>query len=114
MVVEDNLLNLNSGRKTSRSGGRDDDATTNLVKTDSATYLKNPAWTRTDHAPNLSEYQDRKKAIPNLKIRKMAKKVMEAQDKARTTSNTLLVVNFYKENFKLELNRKLIKKFDIV
>ena len=78
MMVEDNILNLNSGRKTSRSGGRDDDTVTNLIKSDSAAYLKNPAWVRTDHAPNLSEYRDRKKAIPNMKIRKMAKKLMEA------------------------------------
>ena len=54
MVVDDNLLNLNSGRKSSRSPGRNE--LVDLNKTDSATYLKNPAWPRTDFTPNLSEY----------------------------------------------------------
>ena len=62
----------------------------------------------------MSEYTDRKKAVPTLKIKKMAKKVLEAQDRARNLSNTLLVVNFYKQHFKLELAPKLIDKFNIV
>ena len=52
--------------------------------------------------------------MPTLKIKKMAKKAIEAHDRARTISNTLLVVNFYKDNFKLQLNKELIDKFDIV
>ena len=74
--LEDNYLYINSGRKSARSNPWDEPEPTN--KTDSNVFRRNPAWPRTDHSPNLSQYRDREDALPNMRIKKLHKAAVEA------------------------------------
>ena len=49
-----------------------------------------------------------------MRIKKMHKQAVVAEDKARTLRNRILVVGFYKQNFDLELNSSLIEKMDLL
>ena len=60
----------------------------------SRAFLTDPAWPRTDHSPNLSNFSDRK-IKPVTRVKKMQNALITAQNKHQQTSEKLAIVNDY-------------------
>ena len=82
--VDDNYLNLNSGRKSARSSTIEGDRVITepeeSIQVQASQFkpipnlvLKDPTLPRTDFCPNLSNFKDRELALPNMRIKKMHK-----------------------------------------
>ena len=58
-------------------------------------FLTDPSWPRTDHAPNLTLFEDRK-VSQITKVSKMHKSLLYAQNRALDTAEKVAIVDLYK------------------
>ena len=67
----------------------------------SRAFLTDPMWPRTNIAPNLSHFSDRK-VTPVMRVKKMHAALIDAQNRALDTTEKISIVDHYKK----EYNRK--------